>query len=373
MARCVQAAGSQQPECTHSLRGKTRHRHRQIAAHRTAAKVELVNAHAVQPVENFRGAILDPEAAVVGQDGLTETGQVGRDDAEMRAKPSRGLAEMMRIGVESMQQNQRFSSPTFEVMPAVSTFRAQSGLQAFEGQKQTAQRAWKDPPEQTGHDQGRSNQEPDSQCVHQLGLSYLWFRSVRERVPHAAVSVGQLHYAAFASEMDTAMHLDRGLTALTVAMVVIVASANYLVQFPVNNWLTWGALTYPLSYFITDLTNRHYGKTLARRVVLVGFVLAVLASIWLASPRIALASGSAFLVSQLMDVMIFDRLRSGRWWQAPLVSSTLGSLVDTALFFALAFYGTGMPWVTLAIGDYGVKVLIAIGLLAPWWLVVRRG
>lgn len=169
------------------------------------------------------------------------------------------------------------------------------------------------------------------------------------------------------------MHLNRGLTALTAAMVVIVASANYLVQFPVNDWLTWGALTYPVSYFITDLTNRYYGRVLARRVVFVGFVLAVLASVWLASPRIALASGTAFLVSQLMDVAIFDRLRSRRWWQAPLVSSTLGSLVDTALFFALAFYGTDLPWVTLAIGDYAVKVLIALALLAPWWLVARRG
>ncbi|MEN1728762.1 MAG: queuosine precursor transporter, partial [Pseudomonadota bacterium] len=157
------------------------------------------------------------------------------------------------------------------------------------------------------------------------------------------------------------------------AMVVIVASANYLVQFPVNNWLTWGALTYPVSYFITDLTNRFYGKLSARRIVLVGFVLAVLASIVLASPRIALASGTAFLVSQLMDVAIFDRLRGARWWQPPLISSTLGSLVDTALFFALAFYGTGMPWVTLAIGDYGVKVAIALLLLFPWWLAARRG
>jgi len=160
---------------------------------------------------------------------------------------------------------------------------------------------------------------------------------------------------------------------LTAAMVIIVASANYLVQFPVNDWLTWGALTYPVSYFITDLTNRFYGKSRARQVVFVGFVLAVIASAWLASPRIALASGTAFLVSQLMDVAIFDHLRGGRWWQAPLISSTLGSLVDTGLFFALAFQGTGVPWVTLAIGDYGVKVAIAILLLAPWWLAARRG
>ncbi len=160
---------------------------------------------------------------------------------------------------------------------------------------------------------------------------------------------------------------------MILAMVLVVASANYLVQFPLNDWLTWGALTYPVSYFVTDLTNRRYGTVPARRVVYVGFALAVVASIWLASPRIALASGAAFLVSQLMDVAIFDRLRGRAWWQPPLFSSVVGSLVDTALFFALAFYGTSMPWVTLAIGDYGVKVAIAALLLLPWRVVSRRG
>jgi hypothetical protein len=160
---------------------------------------------------------------------------------------------------------------------------------------------------------------------------------------------------------------------LIFAMVLIVASANYLVQFPVNDWLTWGAITYPVSYFVTDLTNRRHGPGSARRVVFVGFALAVLASIWLASPRIALASGMAFLVSQLMDVAIFDRLRRRAWWQPPLFSSVIGSAVDTALFFALAFWGTAMPWVTLAVGDYGVKVAIALVLLLPWRVVARRG
>jgi hypothetical protein len=108
-------------------------------------------------------------------------------------------------------------------------------------------------------------------------------------------------------------------------------------------------------------------------VVYAGFALAVIASIWLASPRIALASGSAFLVSQLMDVAIFDRLRTRAWWQPPLWSSVIGSLFDTALFFALAFAGTGMPWVTLAVGDYGVKVAIALILLLPWRVVARDG
>lgn len=160
---------------------------------------------------------------------------------------------------------------------------------------------------------------------------------------------------------------------LILAMVLVVASANYLVQFPVNDWLTWGALTYPVSYFVTDLTNRRFGSGSARRVVYIGFALAVLASIWLASPRIALASGAAFLVSQLMDVAIFDRLRERAWWQPPLFSSVIGSLVDTALFFALAFWGTAMPWITLAVGDYGVKVAIALMLLIPWRVAARRG
>ncbi|WP_376696368.1 queuosine precursor transporter [Wenzhouxiangella sp. EGI_FJ10305] len=160
---------------------------------------------------------------------------------------------------------------------------------------------------------------------------------------------------------------------MIIAMVLVVASANYLVQFPVNDWLTWGALTYPVSYFITDLTNRRFGSGSARRVVYIGFALAVVASIWLASPRIALASGTAFLVSQLMDVAIFDRLRERAWWQPPLFSSVIGSLVDTALFFALAFWGTTMPWVTLAVGDYGVKVAIALILLIPWRVAARRG
>jgi len=159
---------------------------------------------------------------------------------------------------------------------------------------------------------------------------------------------------------------------LIVAMVLVVASANYLVQFPINDWLTWGALTYPVSFFVTDLTNRRFGPSSARKVVYTGFALAVVWSIWLSSPRIALASGSAFLVSQLMDVAIFNRLRKRAWWQPPLFSSVIGSAVDTALFFALAFAGTALPWVTLGIGDYGVKVAIALTLLIPWRAVARR-
>jgi len=160
---------------------------------------------------------------------------------------------------------------------------------------------------------------------------------------------------------------------LVLAMMVIVASANWLVQYPINDWLTWGALTYPLSYFVTDLMNRLKGPAQARKVVWVGFALAVAASAFLATPRIALASGTAFLVSQMLDIKVFDRLRRRAWWQPPLFSSAVGSAVDTVLFFALAFYATGMPWVTLAIGDYGVKLAISLLMLAPWWFALRRG
>ena len=156
------------------------------------------------------------------------------------------------------------------------------------------------------------------------------------------------------------------------AMVVVVAASNYLVQFPLNDWLTWAAFTYPVSFLVTDLVNRFLGPRPARRVVYIGFALAVMLSLWLATPRIALASGGAFLVAQLLDVRVFDRLRRGVWWRAPLVSSALASAVDTALFFGLAFAGTGLPWVTWAIGDLGVKLLVAFALLLPFGLAVRR-
>ena len=136
------------------------------------------------------------------------------------------------------------------------------------------------------------------------------------------------------------------LTVAISAMVAVVAASNFLVQFPVEyalgginlaDTLTWGAFTYPVAFLVSDLTNRHFGPAAARLVVLAGFALAVALSVWLATPRIALASGSAFLVAQLLDVSIFDRLRAGRWWQAPLISSLIGSVIDTVLFFSLAF------------------------------------
>ncbi len=158
----------------------------------------------------------------------------------------------------------------------------------------------------------------------------------------------------------------RGFWIGVIAMILVVTGSNIAVQYPINDWLTWGAFTYPVAFLVNDLTNRTLGPAVARRVVYVGFVLGVVLSIYVAGWRIGLASGGAFLVAQLLDVQIFDRLRRSAWWRAPFVSSTLGSALDTALFFSLAFAGTGLPWVTWAIGDYGVKLAMALGLLIPF-------
>jgi len=177
------------------------------------------------------------------------------------------------------------------------------------------------------------------------------------------------------------------------AMAVVVTASNILVQYPINLWLTWGAFTYPLAFLVTDLCNRTMGPGAARRVVIVGFLVAVGLSLWLATPRIAIASGAAFLTAQLLDVAVFDRLRAGSWWRAPLVSSVMGSAVDTVLFFSLAFapafvflgpnqdwaleavplLGLGAPapyWMGLALGDFGVKLGIALLALIPFRLLV---
>ena len=164
--------------------------------------------------------------------------------------------------------------------------------------------------------------------------------------------------------------LDRNLLLPVIVMMVLVAASNYLVQFPVNDWMTWGALTYPITFLVTDLTNRRFGPARARRVVYMGFVLAVLVSAALATPRIALASGSAFLVAQLLDVRVFNRLRQGAWWRAPLVSSVFGSALDTALFFSLAFVATGLPWVTWALGDFAQKMAMELLMQAPFRLLI---
>jgi uncharacterized PurR-regulated membrane protein YhhQ (DUF165 family) len=183
------------------------------------------------------------------------------------------------------------------------------------------------------------------------------------------------------------------------AMAAIIAGSNYLVQFPVHvtlgainlaDLLTYAAFTFPVAFLVTDLTNKLFGAAAARKVVYAGFAIAVLVSIIVASSRIAIASGSAFLISQLLDVSIFDRLRAGTWWRAPLVSSILGALVDTFIFFSfafaasLSFLGEGLDfavqpapllgvlaleaprWVSWALGDLAVKVLMALVLLAPY-------
>jgi uncharacterized PurR-regulated membrane protein YhhQ (DUF165 family) len=150
------------------------------------------------------------------------------------------------------------------------------------------------------------------------------------------------------------------------AMVFVVALSNWAVSYQINDWLTWGAFTYPVVYLVTDLTNRALGPPSARRVAWVGFALAVLLSIWLADWRIAMASGTAFILSQLLDIAAFNRLRDMSWWQAPLIGSLMASVLDTGLFFFLAFYGTDLNWVTLAAGDLAVKWLMAAVLLAPY-------
>jgi uncharacterized PurR-regulated membrane protein YhhQ (DUF165 family) len=156
------------------------------------------------------------------------------------------------------------------------------------------------------------------------------------------------------------------------AMSIIIVVSNYWVQFPINDWLTLGALTFPVAFLITDLTNRAYGPAMTRRVVYVGFAIAVALSYMLVDARIALASGTAFLVSQLCDIFIFDRLRKRPWWQAPLGSSAIASTIDTALFFSLAFAGTSVPWHTLALGDLVVKFAVAACMLIPFRLLLSR-
>ncbi len=158
----------------------------------------------------------------------------------------------------------------------------------------------------------------------------------------------------------------------TAAMIVVIVASNILVQHPINDWLTWGALTYPVAFLVTDLTNRTLGAASARRVVQVGFAVAVVLSAMLATPRIAAASGIAFLAAQLLDIHVFDRLRARAWWQPPLASSVVGSGVDTGLFFSLAFIGTGVPWVTLAAGDLLVKLALALAMLLPFGAIALR-
>ena len=170
---------------------------------------------------------------------------------------------------------------------------------------------------------------------------------------------------------------------LSFLMGVVVVSSNYLVQFPINYYdlneiLTYGAFSYPVAFLITDLANRSYGKIVARKIVYVGFVLGIGFTILFStdfadyiSLRIAIGSGVAFLVAQLLDVQIFDKLRKKDWFIAPLTSSMIGSIVDTFLFFSISFYATGIPWVTLSLGDLAVKILVALLMLIPFKFLLK--
>ena len=166
-------------------------------------------------------------------------------------------------------------------------------------------------------------------------------------------------------------------------MGVVVLASKYLVQFPINYYglneiLTYGAFSYPIAFLITDLANRSFGKVVARKIVYIGFAIGISFTLLfstnftdLISIRIAIGSGTAFLVAQLLDVQIFDKLRQKKWFVAPLTSSLIGSTVDTFIFFSISFYGTGVPWVTLSLGDLSVKIFVALLMLIPFKLLLK--
>jgi uncharacterized PurR-regulated membrane protein YhhQ (DUF165 family) len=185
------------------------------------------------------------------------------------------------------------------------------------------------------------------------------------------------------------------------AMAAVVALSNVLVQHPFRHFglgevLTWGAFTYPVAFLVNDLANRRHGPALARRAVYAGFAIAVVLSVWFATPRIAIASGTAFLLAQLLDTAVFDRLRASAWWKAPLISTLAGSVLDTVIFFSLAFapafaaldvltgmedgslgfpaslFGLDAPlWMTLALGDFAVKIATGLAMLVPYGALMR--
>ena len=171
---------------------------------------------------------------------------------------------------------------------------------------------------------------------------------------------------------------------LAFLMALVVVLSNYLVQFPVNyaglqDIFTYGAFSYPIAFLITDLANRRYGKIVARKIVYIGFILGVTLTLYfstdfsnLISKRIAIGSGTAFLIAQLLDVQVFDRLRKKVWFVAPLASSLIGSCIDTFLFFSIAFYGTEVNWITLSIGDLFVKIFVALVMLIPFRILLSR-
>lgn len=150
------------------------------------------------------------------------------------------------------------------------------------------------------------------------------------------------------------------------AMGLVVVGSNILVQYPINHWLTWGGLSYPVAFLVADVLNRRFGPRAARQVAFVGFLAALVISTWVATPRIALASGLAFLSAQLVDIYVFDRLRDQRWWRAPLLGGVAGATLDTFIFFSVAFAGTGLHWVALLFGDLAVKLVVNTTMLAPF-------
>ena len=178
--------------------------------------------------------------------------------------------------------------------------------------------------------------------------------------------------------------MNRLFLLLSLIMGVVVLTSNYLVQFPINHYgleeiLTYGALSYPIAFLITDLANRSYGKAIARNIVYIGFAIGISFTLLfstnfadLISVRTAIGSGTAFLLAQLLDIQIFDYLRKKKkWYIAPLTSSIVGSTVDTFLFFSISFYATGVPWVTLSLGDLAVKILITLIMLIPFRLLLK--
>jgi len=172
--------------------------------------------------------------------------------------------------------------------------------------------------------------------------------------------------------------------ALSIFMGLTVIVSNYLVQFPVKHYglrelLTYGAFTYPITFLITDLANRAFGKSIARRIVYIGFTIGVLLTLFIStnfsdliSIRIAIGSGLAFLIAQNIDILLFDKLRKKIWFVAPLTSSVFGSIVDTFLFFSIAFYNSGISWVSLALGDLTIKLLMSLLMLIPFRLIINE-
>ena len=176
--------------------------------------------------------------------------------------------------------------------------------------------------------------------------------------------------------------MNRVFLTLSFLMGLVVLASNYLVQFPIQYYglqeiLTYGAFSYPVAFLITDLANRSFGKLVARKIVYIGFIIGISFTLIfstnfadLISVRIAIGSGTAFIIAQLLDVQIFDQLREKKWFIAPLSSSLIGSTVDTFLFFSISFYGTGIPWLTLSLGDLLVKIFVALVMLIPFRLLL---